>query len=304
MDQDAEQELQELLAEVRRVEVHSQRLVTDVLAGGWQSVFRGAGIEFSEVREYEPGDDPRSMDWSVTARTGRPHVKKFVDERQLTLVFLLDLSPTLLGGFAAWSGRQMAARITACLALSASRNHERIGLIASDTAVRHYVAPGKGMVHALRIVRDCLALPAGTGPSDLTAGLAFATRALRRRAVVFVLSDFLTEGHEVALSRCARRHDVIAVRLLAPELAPPARGLQRLRDPRTGRRHLVDWATAGRGPAFGARVQRWQQRTLDTFRRCEIDCIDVPLPPAPDPQAIAQPILRFFRMRERRGGRR
>ena len=158
--EDHDVELAALLKEVRRIGVQSSRLVDGVMAGSYSSVFRGQGLEFEEVREYVEGDDPRAVDWNVTARIGRPYVKTYVDERDLTVLFLLDLSASMTGGFGVWSARETAARVSACLAFSAIRNGDRVGLVAFSDRVETYVPPRKGVRHALRIVRDCLSLPA------------------------------------------------------------------------------------------------------------------------------------------------
>jgi len=303
-DRDRGAELSEILHEVRLIEVQSSRLVTEMMAGGYSSVFRGSGIEFDEVREYVEGDDPRTVDWNVTARVGRPYVKKFVDERELRVLFLLDLSASMSGGFGLWSARQMAARVCACLALSAVENNDRVGLIAFSRKVDKYVPPRKGAGHVLRIVRDCLALPGASARTELAPALEFTARVALRRAVVFVMSDFLVSGWEEALALCARRHDVIAVRLLPAELAPPETGLVRLRDPESGRETVVDWRSARVRATYGERVARWRTRTEIGLRRAEVDLIDVPLPREPNKDAVARPILRFFRMRELRGAKR
>ena len=293
-----------LLAEVRRIDVLSRRMVQGVMAGGYTSVFHGAGIEVDEVREYVPGDDPRSIDWSVTARVGRPFVKTYVDERDLTVLFLLDLSASMDGGFAAWSARQMAARVLGCLAFAAVHNGDKVGLAAFSDDVVRYVPPAAGAAHALRIVRDTLALRAAARGTDLRPALEFATRALRRKAIVFVLSDFLAEGWDAALTLCARHHDVIAVRLLAPELSGPDVGLVRMVDPESGRRALVDWGSRRVRAAFGTHVGAWHAQTADALRRAGVDLMDVPLPRTRDPYAVSRPIVRFFRMRELRGRKR
>ena len=300
----AADELQELLEEVRRIDVMSKRLVTDVMAGGYVSVFRGAGIEFDEVREYAEGDAPRSVDWNVTARMGRPYIKKYVDERDLTVLFVLDLSESMTGGFGLWSARQTAARVCGCLALSAVRNGDKVGLVAFSDGVDAYVPARKGFGHALRIVRDCLALPGGSAFTSPAPALEFVSRAVRRHAIVFLVSDFFCEGWERPLLQCARRHDVIAVRLLDPALAPPASGLVRLRDPETGAATVADWSSARVREAYAARVAGWRARTDAALRRARVDCMDVPVPRERDPNAIAGPILRFFRMRELRGAKR
>jgi len=299
-----EAELADILREVRRIDVQAQRLVTGVMAGGYLSVFRGAGIEFDTVREYEEGDDPRSVDWNVTARVGRPFVKTYVDERELTVLFLLDLSASMDGGFGIRSLRQAAARVCACLGLAAARSGDKVGLVGFGHDVDHYVAPRMGRAHALRVVRDCLVLPASLGGTDLRPALRFAVRAVRRHAIVFVISDFLTDGWEQALKVCARRHDVVAVRLRPPELVPPDAGLLRVRDPETGHVVIVDTSSARVRKAYAERVAAWDRRTERALQRAHVDRVDVPVPREPGRDQVAGPLLRFFRMREMRGAKR
>ena len=293
-----------LLAEVRRIDVQSRRLVTEVMAGGYVSVFRGSGIEFDEVREYVPGDDPRSVDANVTARMGRPFIKRYVDERERTVMFLLDLSASMDGGFGIWSARQTAARVLACLALSAVRNGDKVGLIAFGGASEAHVPPKKGLGHALRILRDGLVLPSSRGTTDPTAALEHASRTLRRRAVVFLVSDFLGGAGEHALTLCARRHDLVAVRLLAPELTAPDVGLLRVEDPESGSTAVIDWGSSGVRAAYATRVAAWRAKTDQELRTAKVDVMDVPVPRTPSRDAVAGPILRFFRMRELRGAKR
>ena len=304
MPEDRDVELSELLEEVRRIDVLARRLVTDVIAGGYSSVFRGSGIEFDRVREYVEGDPQRAIDWNVTARVGRPFVKTYVDERELTVLFLLDLSASMAGGFSHWSARQTAARVCACLALSATRNNDKVGLIGFSDGVDKYVPPKKGVGHALRIVRDCLALPGGSARTDLTPALEFAARVVRRHAIVFLVSDFLADGWQHALRLCARRHDVVAVRLLTPELTPPDAGLVRARDPETGQETVIDWSSARVRAAYVERVADRHRRTKEELRRAKVDLMDVPITREHDRDMIARPILRFFRMRELRGAKR
>lgn len=300
--QDAE--LSELLAEVRRIEVLSRRLVTDVMAGGYSSVFRGSGIEFDGVREYEEGDDPRKVDWNVTARMGRPFVKKYVDERELTVLFALDVSPSMDGGHGVRSARATAARVCACLAFSAVRNGDKVGLIAFSGGVDQYVPPQKGAGHVLRIVRDALVVRGSAARTNPAAALEFATRVVRGHAIVFLVSDFLNDGWYDALTLCARRHDVIAVRLLTPELEPPSGGTVRLRDPETGAEAVVDWNSRRVRAAYAERITRWKASTEADLRRARVDRMDVPVPRGVVKDAVAGPILRFFRMRELRGAKR
>lgn len=300
----ADPDLEAILAEVRRIEVRTRRLVTGVMAGGYLSVFRGAGLEFDSVREYEPGDDPRSVDWNVTARVGRPYVKTFVDERELTLQFVVDLSASMDGGFGGRSARQVAARVCASLGFSAVRHGDKIGFVGFSDGLDARVAPRKGKGHALRIVRDCLALPSGTGSAGMAQALRFTARGLRRHAIVFVISDFLSDGWQQALRSCARRHDVVAVRLLLPELQMPGRGLLRVRDPETGRRTLIDAGQRRVREAYAERVAAWRGETERTLRRAHVDRIDVPVLRAEGADAVAGALVRFFRMRELRGRKR
>lgn len=302
--EDAETDVTELLKEVRRIEVQSRRLVTDVMAGGYVSVFKGAGIEFDEVREHVEGDDPRAIDPSVTARMGRPFVRTYVDERELTVLFLVDLSASMTGGFGIWSARETAARVCACLAVSAVRNGDKVGLVAFGDRVVRYVPPKKGLGHAMRLVRDTLALPAAKGPTDPTAALELVARTSRRRAIVFLVSDFLHDLAPRVLPLAARRHDVIAVRLLPPELALGAAGLVRVRDPETGAETVLDTTGPRVREAWARRVAAWRARTEASLSRAKVDLLDVPVPRAPGKDLVTGPILRFFRMRESRGAKR
>lgn len=308
-------DLAELLTLVRRIEAQSERLVSGVMAGGYQSVFRGSGIEFEEIREYVDGDDPRAVDQAVTARMGRPFVRTYVEERDLTMVLLLDLSASMVrGGFGAWSTRQTAARVAACLALSATHNDDKVGLVAFGERVERVVPAGKGTRHVLRIVRDCLALPGTTARTDVAGALELVARTMRRHAVVFVLSDFLDaerddERFRRAVALCARHHEVVAVRLLPPELDAEwlhreGAGLLRTIDPETGRRQTVDFGSKAVRTEYAARVTAWRQRLDALLRRARVATMDVPVPRTPDDEAVAGPILRFFAARQRRGARR
>ena len=197
-----------------------------------------------------------------------------------------------------------AARICACLAFSATRNNDKVGLIGFSDSVDKYVPPKKGAGHALRIVRDCLALSGGSARTNLVPALEFVARVVRRHAVVFLVSDFFAEGWQHALSLCARRHDVVAVRLLPPELQPPDAGLMRVRDPESGRETTVDWSSPRVREAYAARTAARNRRIEDDLRRANVDRMDVPLGREHDKDMILRPILKFFRMRERRGAKR
>ena len=297
----------EILSQVRRIKVRTNRLVNDVMVGGYTSTFRGSGIEFDEVREFVEGDDPRTVDWNVTARTGRPHIKKFMEERELTVLFLLDLSASMGFGTVAREGgvgvrtvRDVAAEFCACLALAASRNNDKAGLIAFSDRVELYVPAKKRSRHMLRLIREVVALRAeGTG-SDLTAALEYAGKVQRKRAVIFLVSDFLASGYKQALRLLARRHDVIAVRILDPTTSDlPRAGLIHLRDLESGRPMLVDSSAARVREAYQDLMRRHEEEFTGTLRRAGVDCLDL----ATD-RGIADPIFEFFRMRELRGAHR
>lgn len=288
---------------MRRIQVRTNRLVTDVMAGGYNSVFRGSGIEFDEVREYSEGDDPRSVDWNVTARTGRPHVKKFVEERELTVLFLLDLSASMRAGFVRRSAREAAAEFCACLALSAIRNNDKVGLIAFSDRIERHVPPKKGIGHVLRIVRDCLALEPKHSGTSVAAALEFAGRVVRRKSILFLVSDFQDGSPDVkTLAIVSRRHDVIAARLLCPEMqrfaSPAMRGLVRLRDLESGRETIADFSSARVRAAFVKGAADWRREVDDRLRRARVDVLDVPVE-----QPVVEPILQFFRKRESRAAR-
>ena len=297
-------DLAEILEEVRRIEILGRRQVTDALAGGYHSVFRGSGVEFDDVREYAEGDDVRSVDWNVTARVGRPFVRRYVDERERRVIFLVDVSASMGGGFGPWSARGTAARVCACLALSAARNDDRTGLLAFASGIESWIPPRRGPGHVLRILRDCLALPSPPGPTDMVPALEFTLRGVPRHAVIFVLSDFLADGWGPTLARCARRHDAVAVRLLLPERELPAAGLLRLRDPESGREEIVDSGDPATRAALAERVLRRRERTEDDLRRGRVDLLDIPVPRARERDVVSGPLLRFFRMREARGAKR
>jgi uncharacterized protein (DUF58 family) len=304
----------ELLAEARRIQVRADRMVTDVMAGGYSSVFRGSGIEFDEVREFAEGDELRSVDWNVTARTGRPFVKKFVEERELTVLFLLDVSASMAFGSAPpGSSRRSvattAALFTGCVAFAAARNNDKAGLITFTDRIERYVPAKKGRNHVLRLIREACAPPVPKSRSDLVQALDYAGRVQRRRAIVFVVSDFLGADVGNKLRLLSQRHDVIAVRIRDPfaaGLAPdgsvgllPNVGLLHLADPETGRTLVVDTASAR---VRGELQRRWQaerQQLLETCRRAKVDLLDVHTS-----GSVADPLVRFFRMRELRGAKR
>lgn len=299
----------EMLRQVRRIQVRTDRMVTDVMAGGYTSVFRGAGIEFDEVREFAPGDDIRSVDWNVTARTGKPFVKKFMEERELTVMLVLDVSAstafgtqpdTLLPPERGRSVRETAAIVCGCFAFAAARNNDKAGMVTFTDRIERYVPAKKGRRHVLRLIREAYAQEHDGRGTDLALALDYTGRIQRRRAVVFVVSDFFGKVPERQLKVLARRHDVIAVRIRDPhsETLPNA-GLLHLRDPETGNEVAVDTGNARVRKALELRIRDERQQLQDVCRRAGVDLLDVQTR-----GSVADPIVRFFRMRELRGSRR
>ncbi|MCY3546204.1 MAG: DUF58 domain-containing protein [Gemmatimonadetes bacterium] len=266
----------EILKQVRLLEITTRGLVNDVFSGEYHSVFKGRGMSFAEVREYRYGDDIRGIDWNVTARTGSPHVKVFEEERELTLMLVVDVSASAHFGTRARMKSELAAELCGVLAFSAIKNNDKVGLILFSDRIEHFVPPRKGRRHALRVLRELLYRPAeGTG-TDIAGALEYLARVTRRRAVAFLVSDFLAEGYERALSVAARRHDLVAVRVGdAREAAIPAMGFVEFEDPETGRRVVVN--TSGRAfrERFGEGRAAARARVDEVFRRSKVDSIDV-----------------------------
>ena len=266
----------EILKQVRRIEITTRGLVNDVFSGEYHSVFKGRGMSFAEVREYRYGDDIRGIDWNVTARTGSPHVKVFEEERELTVMMVVDVSASAHFGTRDRMKSELAAELCGVLAFSAIKNDDKVGLILFSDRIECFVPPRKGRRHALRVLRELLYHPSeGTG-TDITGALEYLARVTRRRAVVFLVSDFLAEGFDRALSVAARRHDLVAVRVgdVREEDIPPM-GFVEFEDSETGRRIVVN--TSGR--AFRDRFREIRadarERSDELFRRSRIDSIDV-----------------------------
>ena len=287
----------ELLSEIRRIEILTRRLVNQQMAGQYHSVFKGQGMSFDEVREYQAGDDPRSIDWNVTARTGAPHVKKFVEERELTVLIMVDMSGSMAFGTRKREKRRVAAQLAALLAFSAIKNSDRVGLVAFSDKVEKFVPPKKGRKHVLRLIEEILNFdPVGRG-TDLGAALDFVGKVQRRKAVVFLISDFLDGGYERALNVTARRHDLVPLAIVDPaEQAWPNLGLVMLDDAETGARSAFDWGSSGVRRAYAAR-----QVALEKGRETDLKRYGVkPIIVRTDASDYAAPLVNYFRIRAKR----
>jgi uncharacterized protein (DUF58 family) len=286
----------EVLRKVRHIEIRTRRLVTDMFGGEYHSVFKGLGMEFAEVREYAAGDDIRSIDWNVTARLGHPYVKLYREERELTVVLCVDQSASEYFGTRERLKSELAAEVGALLALSAVENNDRVGLVLFSDRVELTVPPAKGRRHVLRVVREILAhQPEGKG-TNLAAALDHLCRLQKRRAVVFLLSDFLTQGYETSLSIASRRHDLVALRLRdRREEILPAVGVVALRDLESGRRMLVDTSDREVRRRWSQGVLERERRFVQAVRRAQVDTIDLWTN-----EDVVAPLAGFFRKRMRR----
>ncbi|MCI0404483.1 MAG: DUF58 domain-containing protein [candidate division Zixibacteria bacterium] len=286
----------EIKEKIRRIEIFSRRLVNEVFSGEYHSTFKGRGMEFEEVREYQPGDDIRLIDWNVTARTGAPFVKKFREERELTLVFLVDASASGRFGTAGKWKSETAAEVCAILSFAAAFNNDKTGLILFTDKIERFVPPAKGKSHVLRLIRELLYSPPQGKKTSLATGLEYVLNALKRKSIVFFVSDFIDSGWERALSVASRKHDVIALVLSDPreEDLPPV-GLVALEDAETGERLVVDAASPQFRRIYTSRARAFRANLERTFRRYQTDFI-----PIQNGRPYLVPLMKFFKERERR----
>jgi uncharacterized protein (DUF58 family) len=286
----------QVIRQIRRLQVRAKRAVENLVGGEYHSVFKGRGIAFDEVRQYQPGDDIRTIDWNVTARMGHPFIKRYVEERELTVVLLVDQSGSNQFSTQAHAKREVIAELAAVLAFSAISNNDKVALVAFTDQVEKFVPPRKGVRHALRLIRDVLFFQPAHRGTAIREALDYVSRVIRRRAIVFLLSDFHDVGFERALKRTARRHDLIAIRVVDPrEEELPAIGLVELEDAETGKRLVVDTGNRRVREAF-AEATRERRASLERLARsAHADLITVST--AGD---HLEALFRFFRLRERR----
>ncbi|MGY8797720.1 MAG: DUF58 domain-containing protein [Longimicrobiales bacterium] len=286
----------EILKKVRRIEISTRGLVNEVFSGEYHSVFKGRGMSFAEVREYQYGDDIRSIDWNVTARSGSPFVKIFEEERELTVMLLFDVSGSGDFGTRERLKSEVGVEICALLAFSAIKNNDKVGLIIFSDQVEKFVPPRKGRRHVLRVLRELLYHePQGKG-TDIAGALEYLTHVQRKKAVSFLVSDFQDEGFEKALAVAGRRHDLIAVRLGDQrERDLPELGFVELEDPETGERVVVNTSGKGFRSRFRDLAAAAQLRTNKMLRKSKVDVIDIETG-----QPYVKPLMRFFRERASR----
>jgi uncharacterized protein (DUF58 family) len=290
----------EVLRQVKLIELRTRGLVNSVFTGEYRSVFKGQGMEFSEVREYQPGDEVRSIDWNVTARMGRPFVKRYIEERELTVMLVVDLSGSERFGTVRRFKSELASELAAVLAMSAVRNNDRVGVLLFTDRIEHVIPPRKGRRHVLRIIRDLLAFePVGRG-TDLVGAIDYTARMLGEHAIVFIVSDFLDADIDHPLKLMAQRHDVVAVTVEDPsERDLPDIGIARLIDPETGETFEVDTSHPSVRDAYSTHVSREREERKHLLRRLAIDEVSVRTE-----AGVVEPLLRFFRSRETQARRR
>jgi uncharacterized protein (DUF58 family) len=285
----------ELLKKIRKIEIHTARLVNQQLAGQYQSVFKGRGMAFSEVRQYLPGDDVRFIDWNVSARMNEPFVKLFVEEREMTVILLVDMSASGRFGSITQSKREIAAEVAALVAFSAIKNNDRVGLIVFTDRVELFVPPKKGKKHVLRVISEILTYEPDSTRTDLRVALEYLGKIERRRSVVFLVSDFLAPSFTRPLTVATRRHDIIPVVMSDPmEELLPKLGLVAFEDLETG--EVLEFDTSGpEGRAYAQHVRRQRDEREALLKRLQLDYVNVRTD-----KPYVEALIAFFRARERR----
>ena len=289
----------EVLRKVRRLEIRTRRLVDESLAGSYHSVFKGRGMEFAEVREYQPGDDVRTIDWNVSAKMGHAFVKTFTEERELTVMLVVDASASGRFGTAPSTKLETAAEIGALLAFSAIRNNDRVGLLLFTDRIERFVSPRKGREHGLRVLRELLAFETASRGTDIRGALDVLRRVVTKRAVVFLVSDFQDDGYERILTAVNRKHDLVAIAVSDPrEEVLPDVGLVAIADSETGAPVLLDTGSARVRQAFAAKARAARDRSRAILKRAAVDTLEVSTGADYD-----RALVRFFRERARRVAR-
>ncbi|MFH1996923.1 MAG: DUF58 domain-containing protein [Candidatus Omnitrophota bacterium] len=285
-----------IIQKIRHIQITTSRIVTDLFAGQYESVFKGRGMEFDEVREYAPGDEIRSIDWNVTARTGNPYVKKFVEERQLTVMVLLDASGSCNFGSAKRLKSELAAELSAVLAFCTLQNNDRVGLIVFTDKVEKFVPPNKGMRHVLRVIREALYFKPKGKKTDIHGALEYLNRVVKHRAVVFIVSDFFAEGFKRPLAAANNRHDVIAVTITDPrERELPAAGIVEIADAETLQKRGIDTSSRKLRSRYAENARRLLEGRTRLFQSIGVDHIDIQTN-----EPYVKPLIKFFKMRRRR----
>jgi len=286
----------QILKKVKRIEIRTRGLVNDLFGGEYHSVFKGRGMTFSEVREYQPGDDIRLIDWNVTARTGSPFIKIFEEERELTVYLIVDISASGEFGSNQQLKREFGAEIAAVLGFSAIKNNDKVGLILFSEDVEKYVVPKKGKSHVLRVVRELLYTDPKKSGTSIKKALDYLLKVAKRKSVIFLISDFLDDGYWSSLKVVNRKHDLIGIQLYDPaEISLPDLGLSKIEDPETGSAFWIDTSSKSSLKALKKRLEIDQIKFEKESRKIGFDII-----PISTDQDFVEPLLSLFKAREKR----
>lgn len=286
----------ELLKQVKQIEIRTRGIVNEVFSGEYHSVFKGRGMEFSEVREYNFGDDIRSIDWNVTARFGHPYIKIFEEERELTVMLLVDMSGSLLFGSVEKTKQQIAAELSAVLAFSALKNNDKVGLILFTDRIEKFVSPRKGKSHALRIIREVLSFEPQGNQTDIRQALEYFNHTIKKKAIVFLISDFIDGDYDKILRIVGKKHDLIGIVLRDPrEKSLPDAGLIKFRDAETGEIRFLDTTNKAVRQSIADEHKRWMEYRRQLFVSSRLDSIDIETS-----GSYVKPLVDFFKLREKR----
>jgi uncharacterized protein (DUF58 family) len=287
----------DIFKKIRRIEIKSRQPVNQLFAGEYRSVFKGQGLEFHEVRAYQPGDDIRQIDWNVSARLGHPFIKKFVEERQRTIILLVDVSGSLDYGSLKKSKNEMAAELSAVLAFSAIKNNDLVGVLLFSDIIEKYIPPKKGRQHVLRIIREILYFKKKNIKTNIAQALRYFNRVQRKSAIVFLISDFLGDGYEPELPPLAKRHDLIPIVLKDryEQVFPEHNGLLIVEDPESGEIVAVDGSEAAIKEAYRQTAAAEWGKVRQLFRRIQLDCVEL----STDGNYI-KPLNLYFKRQEKR----
>ena len=286
----------ELVKKIKQIQIYTSRMVNASFAGQYESVFKGRGMQFEEVREYTPGDDVRTIDWNVTARAGKPYIKRFVEERELTLMLVVDMSASGDFGTRGKLKNELAAEFCAVLAFAAIRNNDKVGLIIFTDQVELYIPAKKGTSHVLRLIRELLCFKIADKKTNIPLALDYLAKVLRKRATVFLVSDFIADSFSRPLSLVNKRHDVIAVNVQDPvEIKMPRIGLVEFRDAETGKMKLVDSSSTAFRRMYERENRRRNDQLSQVFRSISVDRISIETN-----KPYIHDLVKFFHMRHRR----
>jgi uncharacterized protein (DUF58 family) len=286
----------ELIKKIRQIQIYTSRAVNASFAGQYESVFKGRGMQFDEVREYTPGDDVRSIDWNVTARTGKPYIKRFVEEREMTVLFAVDLSASGDFGTVNKAKNELAAEFCAVLSFAAAKNNDKVGLLIFTDKIELYIPPKKGSSHVLRLIRELLYFKMPSGKTNIGQALDYIAKVIHKKAIVFLVSDFIETDFKAPLSLLNKRHDVIAVPVRdRAEVALPGAGLIEFADAETGEVILVDTSSKKFRNQYACRTSDRFDKLKNLLRTINVDCINISTD-----KPYLHDLIAFFRMRHRR----